>query len=142
MTPSRYTAPMFLLFESVLAIAAFAGLFLSGFPLAQQVFFGCGLLLLVAVRDFGNVREETQFELLYRSLASGMQALERSGGNPDSYRVTDAVRNEQAKVTQHSGDMHFHGGTFHVLKYAFWVVGGYMAAYRFVPFLLQYWREM
>jgi hypothetical protein len=126
---------MFLAFESLFAMVAFGGLFLSGLTLGQQLFFGGGLLLLAAMRDFRSLQAETQFELLYRSVASGLQALERSGGNPDSHRVTEAVRSVEAKITRHTSSMHLHGGAFHLLKYALWVAGGWFAVDLLLPHL-------
>jgi hypothetical protein len=127
---------MFLLLEALLGAAAFAGLFLSNFGIAEQFFFAGGLLLLACMHDFRTLQDDVHFEMLYRSLTAAATALERSGGNPESYRVADAIRSAEMKVSKHGNEWHVNGATLVLLKYAFWVLGGWGAAAYLLPHLL------
>jgi hypothetical protein len=126
---------MLLLLEALIGAAAFAGFFMSNFGWAERWFFAGGLLLLAAMRDFRSLQEDLHFEMLYRSLTAATQALERSGGDPDSHRVADAIRTVEAKVTRHRGDLHLTGASLMFIKYAFWVAGGWGAAAYLSPYL-------
>ena len=127
---------MLLFLESLFAIAAYAGLCLSAFPLPEKIFFGTGLLLLAALVDFRNLQADTHFEMVYRSVTNGLQALERSGGNPESYRVMDAIRAEENKVAAHTSAHQFNGAVFALLKYALWVAAGWALGSYVLPHYL------
>ncbi|MDB5897553.1 MAG: hypothetical protein JWP22_41 [Ramlibacter sp.] len=126
---------MFLLIEALIGAAAFAGLFVSGFGLAERLFFGAALLLLAAMRDFRALQDDLHFEMLYRSLTAAAHALERSGGDPESYRVAEAIRAAEAKASKHGNALHLDGATLLFVKYAFWLLGGWAAAAYVVPHL-------
>jgi hypothetical protein len=127
---------MFLLFEALLGASAFAGLYLSNFDYAAKWFLGGGLLLLACLHDLRALQDDVHFEMLYRSLTAATTALERSGGDPESYRVADAIRNAEMKVSKHGSEWHINGATLVTLKYAFWVLGGWGVAAYVLPHLL------
>jgi hypothetical protein len=123
------------LLEALIGAAAFAGLFVSNFGVGERFFLAGGLLLVASMRDFRSLQDDIHFEMLYRSLTAASQALERSGGDPDSHRVVDAIRSAEARVLQHTGELRFNGASFLLVKYALWVAAGWGAASVVAPYL-------
>ena len=123
-------------FQIVVGILAFAGLFAWSIAPEGRIFLGAALLLVVALLDFKEITGGYENDITERRLFVYVSMLDRSqkGENVDWNAVVDQHMQQEATTARHRGD----GKVAALLlgaKYLAWVILGWLLSA--APFVQQ-----